>query len=390
MYIYSNQRNGEIVKMMNNKKEQLKDAIFPKIKWEGEEYDFYLGCDYHGLQNDASVRLAAQKILDLFPIKMGLSYYGYGINSTVQNLEKTAAKFFDTETVVTYPSGYLGNLILFRVLKDEYNIIFVDEESHYSMMDALQISGKPFIVFKHRDFKDLKQQMDKYLAPHDKPMIASDGIFPVTGEIAPIPQFLNILDKLGKGIICIDDSHGTGVLGDTGKGTYEYFGLKDSRLYFCGTMSKAIGSHGGIIPCSNEFKQICLKKGIVLKGATMIPNPILAASACAFDLLAKYPQKIKKLHENAIYFKTKLNKIGFHNDLTPTGIAYLTLPSEEDLKELSEFLKNNKVLTNYSEPKSYTSVPDTGAIKFTITSNHTKEQFDKVIDLLKEWIYERF
>ncbi len=367
----------------------MTDASNPTIRLNGEDYDFFCGCDYHNLQEDKSLRQAAQEILFEYPFKIGPSHYGFGKNEIYDELAKKGAEFFKKEALLIFPSGYMGSTILFRALSEKYDRIFVDVDSHYSMKDALILSGKPYVTFNHCDPKDLLDKITQNLSPNERPMIATDGVFPVSGEIAPIPEYLEIIQQFPDGIICIDDAHATGVLGKNGWGTFEHFELDDSRLYYCGTMSKALGSHGGIIPCSKEFAEKTKNSAYIMKGSTEIPIPTVAASIAAMKILKESPEKIKNLQENAQYFKKELKELGFNIDITPSAMATFTLPSEEDVEQLYQHLKKNHILPLYAPSKSYTSVPETGAIKFTITSNHSKEQFDRVLKIIKKWLNQK-
>lgn len=236
-------------------KAQPIDASTPKIILNGITYDYFCGCGYHDLQDSVELRQAVSESLKDKPFKHGSSSYGYGSNPVQKKFTTTASQYFKTETVLTFPSGYMGSTILLRALKEKYDKIFVDEQSHYSMKDALELSKKPVVQFSHLNFSDLLQKIKNHLKPQERPLIASDGVFPMSGAIAPIPDYLETIKNIEGAIICIDDSHGTGVLGKNGRGTYEYFGLNHPNLYYCGTMSKAFGSHGGIIPCTQTFFQ---------------------------------------------------------------------------------------------------------------------------------------
>ncbi|MHA1719924.1 MAG: aminotransferase class I/II-fold pyridoxal phosphate-dependent enzyme [Promethearchaeota archaeon] len=362
------------------------DASTPQITLGGITYDYFCGCGYHDLQDSPELRQAVSESLKSLPFKQGAAHYGYGNNPILDQFVQTASKFFHTETVLTYPSGYLGNAILFRALRDKYDKVFVDDESHYSMKDALALVDKPVITFSHLDPEDLSQKIQKNLRPNEKPLITSDGVFPFSGEIAPIPEYLKIIENIDGAIVSIDDSHGTGVLGKNGRGTYEYYDLESPNLYYCGTMSKAFGSHGGIIPCSQEFYDNIVKNSYIMKGSTELPNPTLAASIKAMEILMNNPLMFQNLWDNALYLKRGFKELGFSIKVSPTGMLCLGKFNNIDLPELYNFYKENRILPNYAPDGSYTSVPKGGGIKFTIFSNHSKSQFDRVLSITKLYL----
>jgi 8-amino-7-oxononanoate synthase len=369
--------------MMNN---YPQDASTPKILLDGEVYDYFCGCGYHDLQDSLELRQAVADSLNDLPFKCGAAHYGYGVNPIYEKFVQTAKNYFNTESILTYPSGYMGNTILLRVLDQHYDKIFVDEESHYSMKDALELAQKPVITFSHRNPEDLEKKIHFHLNPNQRPLVASDGVFPISGSIAPIPRYLEVIADIEGALIVIDDSHGTGVLGENGRGTYEHFGLNLPNLYFCGTMSKAFGSHGGIIPCSQHFIDNLTKGSNILKGSTEIPNPTLAASMRAMNILMNNPEMFENLKNNALYFKNGFRDLGFSVEINPSGMVCIGSFNNLKLEELFEFYKENHILPNFNADGSYTSVPKGGGINFTIFSNHLKSQFDKVLDVTRQFL----
>jgi len=121
-------------------------------------------------------------------------------------------------------------------------------------------------------------------------------------------------------------------------------------------------------------------------GSTKLPIPTVAASITAMQILLTSPEKIQQLQSNALYFKRGLRDLGFQIDLTPSGMACITLSSEKELEKLYLYLKESHILPLFAPSKSYTSVPSTGAIKFTITSNHSQKQFNRVLEIIRLWL----
>lgn len=129
-----------------------------------------------------------------------------------------------------------------------------------------------------------------------------------------------------------------------------------------------------------------MRSAYVLKGATELPLPTVAASIAAMQILLGSPEKIQTLQKNALYFKKGLRILGFKLDLNPSGMASFTLSSEKELKELYDHLKQHHILPYFVPSMSYTSVPPTGLIKFALTSNHSIEQFDRVLKVIQLWL----
>ena len=218
-----------------------------KITIGGRELDYFCGTGYLGMQTHPALIRAANLAMEQYGFGAETSRIGYGANSLLSSLEKKAAEYFEVEEAVVFSSGYLGNAILLQGLSRQYDVIFADKNSHYSVFDAAAIAQKPLKTFNHRDVEDLESQLRTGLKPRQRPLVISDGVFPVTGEVAPLQDYDKLLENYGRRLICVDDAHAIGVLGRAGKGTLDFCGVSGEGRYHCGTMSKAFGTYGGVI-----------------------------------------------------------------------------------------------------------------------------------------------
>jgi 7-keto-8-aminopelargonate synthetase-like enzyme len=216
--------------------------------------------------------------------------------------------FFGTEDSIHFVSGYLDNLFLVQALKDKVGAIFIDETAHFSIRDAVYSALKPVYTYKHRDPEDLARQLKSKLKAGDVPLIMSDGIFPTFGVIAPVPEYLKVIEPYN-GYLCLDDSHAVGHLGPNGRGTYDYFGVKSDRCFYAGTMSKAFGGHGGFIPASKAFIDHIKATCGAYPGATPSPTPAMAASTKGLEIVKREPQRRERLRRNVARVKTGMKKL---------------------------------------------------------------------------------
>ncbi len=357
----------------------------PKTIINGKRVDYFCGTSYYCLQGHPEVIKAAREAVGKYGIGSATTRLGFGANPVLLEVEEKAAKFFNTEDALYYLSAYLGSQILLKGLNDQYDLIFVDEESHYSVLDGAFLANKPVVFFAHLDLEDLRKKIKQNIKPRQRPLVICDGIFPVSGEVSPITEYLKILEEYDRSIICVDDAHATGVIGDKGYGTFEYFGLDKNGLYSAGTFSKALGAHGGIIAADHEFIEHLRSHSEVLHATTPVPTPAAAAAAKALDILFENPAMRKKLWDNVKYAKDALRNLGF--DVNETVVPIICLRHQDiDIQSLQLRLFEMGIAVHYLSRGSYSSVPKGGAIRIAIFSEHSKEQIDRLVVSIKSFI----
>ncbi|MGE5342582.1 MAG: aminotransferase class I/II-fold pyridoxal phosphate-dependent enzyme [Candidatus Omnitrophota bacterium] len=349
--------------------------------------DYYGGCGYFCFQTHPDVVQAACDASRKFGISSATTPNVYGTNPILVEFQEKCAQFFEKPNVFFYASGCFGTSLLLEGLTDEYEIIFIDNESHYSSRLGTALANKPVVLFEHRNPDDLRLQIHHHLKPSHRPMIVCDGIFPISGEISPIPQYLDVLDGIPDALFCIDDAHATGVIGEKGFGTYEYFGLSGERLYASGTLSKALGGHGGII-CGNDALITKIKqKSILANACSTVPIPAAAATSKALEILHQHPELRKQLWDNVGYAKEGFRKLGFVVNHTPVPIICLNTNQKSfNAERIQQELFENNIAVAHVPEGVYTSVPKGGALRISIFSAHTHEQIDHLIDAVNHLI----
>lgn len=352
--------------------------------------DYFSGCSYYGFQVHPEVVRAACDAVNKYGISSATSSIGYGNNPVMLDLQKKASQFLGTESVLCYVSGCFGNSILLEGLVDEYEMIFADKESHYSVNKAVSLVNQPVITFEHIDPEDLRQKIRRHLKPAQRPLVICDGVFPISGEISPLPEYQNVLTEIDDAVICVDDAHATGVIGEKGQGTFEYFGIQGDRCYSSGTSSKALGGHGGIIAGDKEFLKKLKEKSTLANACSPVTNPDAAATAKAFEILYANPGMREQLWDNVTYARNGLRDLGFDIEYSPVPIICLHCSGNRNEKvdfealQLELFEKN--IAVTYVPPGAYTSVPANGALRISIFSTHTRGQIDRLIEEIKQLI----
>ncbi len=350
---------------------------------DGKRYLYFGGTGYYGFQGDPALLKAACQALQKYGMHTSTTRSGLGNSPLYEAVEKKAADYFGTDGSCYLASGYLGNTAGFQALAAMglYDVIFMDEGSHYSVTDYVGLPGKPVVTFAHTDPEDLRVKLRSELKPGQKPLVVSDGVFPTFGQIPPVPEYVKAIEPFS-GSLWLDDNHGVGVLGPNGRGTYEHFGLRSDRLFFCGTMSKAFGSHGGIIPGSKGFIA-AVRQSHIMNGATQPTSAAAAASIEGMDILMKRPELRTKLLANGRRLKDGLRRIGFSIEDTPFPVAAWKLKSVQDMDRVHQGLLDRGICI---QRLSYVGTGAEGVLRAVAFSTHTDAQIDRLLAELRSLV----
>jgi 7-keto-8-aminopelargonate synthetase-like enzyme len=252
--------------------------------------------------------------------------------------------------------------------------------AHSSIVDGIPRSIRTVESYPHLDTAELGKLLIKYKG--EQVLIATDGIFALTGEIAPLDQIHQLAEKYNA-LILVDDAHASGVLGETGKGTPEYFGLDGSPLIFQSeTMSKALGAYGGFIAGSSEMIAEIRKTSPFYGASTSLPPAAVASGIAALEIIGDNPGINKRLIEKAVACKKKIGAMGFDTIQCPTPIIPLFFSSEKKAEELSEYLATNKIV---APAVKYPVKLDRYLVRLTLSAAHTQEQLDFLLTTLEKW-----
>ena len=355
----------------------LTSPVGPRVSIAGRECDYFSGTGYLGLQSHPQVIQAAIDCIQRFGLSTATSRGGYGEHPVYSELEAEVRAFFDTEKAVTFPSGYLGAVILTQSLQDETQRVFYDELSHFSILDAAKAAGKPAHPYPHLDIAGLRSVMLRQLLPGERPLILSDGVFPISGEIAPLPGLLQIAEETN-GWVVVDDAHAAGVLGPHGRGSADYYGIvRNKRLLVSATLSKALGGFGGIITGSAAIIERLDRHSRVIAASSPPPLPAAAASTRALLLARQHPELRTRLSENVRLARDGLRGLGWNLADSPVPIICLGIRPGFDLTQIKDALYQRDICV--AHVLSYSSTPAGGALRIAIFANHTRAQIERLI-----------
>jgi 8-amino-7-oxononanoate synthase len=300
--------------------------------------------------------------------------------------ERAASLFFDCEAAVLLGSGYAGGAVMAAALGDDFDVAFVDEQSHANVWDGLAAAGVRVVSFPHRDPEGLAAVLSTDLGARQRPLVVSDGIFPITGALAPVPDYEVVLQPYDGALLCLDDAHGYGVLGPDGRGTLDHFGLQGARRFSYGTMSKAFGGAGGVIPGSAELRDWIERRSAAYRSTSKAPPGIVAAGARALEIARTQPGLRARLAAHVARVRSALRSIGLPLDDGPAPIICVDARSRLDFASIAGRLFDEDSIAVLHVAGGYANVPAGGCLVFTLSALHDEEQIERLVDAFRRAI----
>lgn len=260
------------------------------------------------------------------------------------------------------------------------DIVISDELNHASIIDGIRLTKADKKVYQHVNMSDLERVLRKSMNYRMR-LIVTDGVFSMDGNIAPLPDIVELAEKYDA-FVMVDDAHASGVLGENGRGTVNHFGL-DGRVHIqVGTLSKAIGVLGGYAAGSKVLIDYLRHKGRPFLFSTSHPPAVTAACMEAIDVLLEEPEHMERLWENTAYFKAMLVKMGLTLTKSETPILPILIGDEGVAKQFSDQLLSRGV---FAQSIVFPTVAKGKArIRTIITAEHTKDELDQALDVIEK------
>ena len=333
--------------------------------------------NYLGLANNESVKEAAIEAVRKFGAGAGAVRTIVGNYSLIGDLEDLLAEFKREEAVMCFQSGLNCNIGVIQAIVDRGDLIISDELNHASIIDGVKLSRADKAIFKHSDMSDLERILEEKHADYNNILIITDGVFSMDGDLAPLPRMVELAEQYNA-MTYVDDAHGSGVLGKSGRGTVDHFGLHGRVDFIIGTLSKAIGVVGGYVASKQETKTWLSHRARPLLFSTALPPAATAAAIQSVKLLLGSTEYTDRLWENANYFKAKLSKLGFDTGQSETPITPVMIGSEAKTMQFSkELLEAGVYVSGIVFP---TVKKGAGRLRVMISAAHTKENLDDAIE----------
>lgn len=300
---------------------------------------------YLNLSTHPKVITGAKKALKKFGYGMGAVSNYAGITELHKELEKSIAEFYNCEDCIVFPSGYGANVGIISALCGKNDIIINDAANHASIFDGCLLSGAEIKIYPHRDMKYLEKILSKIPDEKTGRIIITDGVFSMDGDIAPLDKIVELAQKYNCKIM-VDDAHGIGVVGKTGRGSSEYHNVQDKIDLNVGMLSKAPGGLGGYCAAKKEIIQYLRLYARSYFFSTAMPAPCVGGLIEVFKLLKEDRAGRKELMEKTEYLKQKLSSAGFNIGRSQSAIVPVMIKSEPVLFELYDKLRKNGVYVN--------------------------------------------
>jgi glycine C-acetyltransferase len=286
---------------------------------DGHEVITLSSNNYLGLTVHPRLREAAIKAIEQYGVGSGSVRTIAGTMTLHNELEEKLARFKHTEASLTIQSGYATNLGVISALMQEGDMIISDELNHASIIDGIRLSKAPRKIYPHKDIAGLRRVLEESRGAN-KVMVVTDGVFSMDGDIAPLPEIVNLAEEFGA-FVMVDDAHASGVLGKNGRGTVNHFGLDGRVALQIGTLSKGIGALGGYVACSQAVRDFLLQRARPVLFSTSHPPSVVATCIAAIDLLEEDTSLVDRLWENTNFFKRGLEQLGFNTGHSETPIT---------------------------------------------------------------------
>jgi glycine C-acetyltransferase/8-amino-7-oxononanoate synthase len=337
--------------------------------------------DYLSLKDNPITKQKLIHNIDKLSLGSGASVLVSGYHLIQKELEKFISEFKQTEDCIVVGSGYMANIGLIQAISDEEDIIFSDELNHASIIDGIRISKARKIIYKHCDVENLEEKLKKYHTKGKK-IIITDGVFSMEGDIAPLDKIIEISKKYDA-VVIVDDAHATGIIGEEGRGSLNYFNLMpDSNIIQMGTLSKAVGSYGAFICGSRiliDYLVNTMRSVIFTTGLSPVQNFISLEN---FKILAKEDFRRKEVLEKSKYLASSLKNKGIDVKFFGTPIISLIVGKEENALKLRDRLLEKGFFIQAIRPPT---VPDgTSRLRITINYNHSYEDIERLCEILGE------
>lgn len=351
----------------------------PEVIVQGKKMVMLGSNNYLGLTSHPKVKEAAIEAVKKYGSGCAGSRFLNGTLDIHVQLEKKLATFFRKENALTFSTGYQTNLGIISSIAGKDDVIVIDKLDHASIIDACRLSFADVKKFKHNDMGSLEFVL-KGCGDRGK-LVVVDGVYSMEGDIAPLPDIVKVCKKYGARIM-VDDAHGVGVLGKTGRGTAEHFGLEAEVDIIMGTYSKSMASIGGFVAASEDVIHYIKHTSRPLIFSASPPPASVASVIAALDIIDNEPERRERLWHNTHKMMKAFKQMGFDTGTTETPIIPLLMGEMEKAFMMWKILSDEGVFVNPVAPPA--TPPGRCLIRTSYMATHTDEQLDRVLVILEQ------
>ncbi len=331
--------------------------------------------DYLGLANDPDVVAAGKRALERYGAGTASVRFICGTLEIHRELEEKIASFLAFPAALSYVSCWAANEGLLPTIATKGNTLISDELNHASIIDGCRLAGATRMRYKHGDMEDLEARLRE---AEGTPFIVTDGVFSMEGSIANLPAIVDLAERYGA-VTIVDDSHGTGVMGPTGRGTVEHYGLEGRVDVVTGTLGKALGgAAGGFVAGSAALVETLVQRSRTQLFSNALPATVAGSALRAIEVLDERPQLVAKQRENVAYFRAELTRLGFSPLEGPSAIVPIIVGDTAFAIAMSgKLLEHGVFVTGFGFPV----VPEGRArIRVQLSSALERRDLDAALD----------
>ena len=332
--------------------------------------------NYLGLANDSQSKTASHNAIDTYGVGPAAVRTIAGTTTLHKDLEQKLAQFKGAESTISFQSGFCANLAVIPAIVGKADVVFSDELNHASIIDGCRLAKTRVVRYKHGNPEDLQEKIhaEKDI---ERKLIITDGVFSMEGDIAPLPEIVEIAEKYNA-ITMVDEAHGEGVLGRGGRGIVDHFNLHGKVDIEVGTMSKAFGVVGGYIAGTKRLTDYLMQKGRPFLFSSAVTAADVAACIAVVKTLNKSDDLVKKLWSNTRFFQGRMKQLGFNIGMTKTPITPVMIGDAKVARDFSQKLFDVGI---FAQSIGYPTVPVGKArIRVMLSATHSEKDLTWAID----------
>jgi 8-amino-7-oxononanoate synthase len=349
------------------------------VREGGRELVNFSSNDYLGLANHPRLREAAHRAIDEFGMGSGASPLVSGHLRVHARAEQRFAEFAGLPRALLFGSGYAANLGILGAFGGRDTAIFSDELNHACLIDGARLSRGEVHRYAHCDVAALGAALAESKAAVR--IVATDAVFSMDGDMAPVPALLELCDRHDAWLV-LDDAHGMGVVGATGRGTLEHFAIRSPRIIYMATLGKALGGYGAFVAGDPDVIEWLVQRARTYIYSTGLPAVAPAAAIAALDLIIAEPSRVAALRSNINCFATAVERAGLKATPSPTAIQPIVVGTANRALEGAAYLQERGFLVPAIRPPT---VPEgTSRLRVSLSAAHQREEIEALVVALSQ------
>lgn len=358
----------------------IESAQDPEVVSGGRRMIMLGSNNYLGLTNDPRVKEAAIAAIRKYGSGCAGSRFLNGTIDLHVRLEERLAEFMRKDAAITFATGFQVNLGAISCLVGKGDVVYLDKQDHACILDGARLSFGEVRKFKHNDPADLARQMKNDVSARGR-LIVVDGVFSMEGDIAPLPQIIEAARPYDAAVM-VDDAHGIGVLGPTGRGTAEHFGVEEDVDLIMGTFSKSMASVGGFIAGDETVIDYIKHRARTLIFSAAPPPASVAAALATLEIMDREPERRARLWENARFFSEGLKSMGLDTAGSQTPVVPVVVGEDAAALTMVQRLHEEGVFVNCVI--SPATKPGRALIRTSLMATHTRDQLTQALDAIEK------